>query len=58
MKLKVKHVKPIKEKLQIFYLQVINVCVKTAALEIGSEKKTRESVVETFKNKVAAAVRC
>ena len=57
MKLKVKHVKPIKEKLEKFYLQVItNVCVKTAVLEICSEKKTRESVVETFKNKVAVAV--
>ena len=59
MKLKVKHLKPIKEKLQKFYLQLItDICVKTAVLEICSEKKTRESVVETFKNKVAVAVHC
>ena len=59
MKLKIKHLKPIKEKLVKFYLQVItDVCVKTAVLEIYFQKKTRESVVETFKNKVAVAVHC
>ena len=57
MKLKLKHLKPIKEKLVKFYLQVItDVCVKTAVLEICSEKKTREPVVETFKTKVAVVV--
>ena len=29
-----------------------------AVLEICSEKKTRESVAETFKNKVAVGVHC
>ena len=32
--------------------------LKTAVLEICSEKKTRESVVETFKNTVTVAVHC
>ena len=48
MKLKVKPVKPIKEILYKFYLQVItDIYVKTAFLEICSE---------AFKNKVAVAV--
>ena len=42
--------KTIQENLEKFYLQVITeVYVKIAVLEICSEKKTRESVVGTFK---------
>ena len=47
------------EKLLKFYLQVINyACVKIVVLEIFSEKKTRESLVRTFKNICAVAVQC
>ena len=43
----------------MIYLQVItDACVKTAVLEICSEKKTRESVVEALKNTVSLAVHC
>ena len=45
---KTKHVKPIQEKLQKIFLEVItDACVKIAVLEICSEKNTRESVFET-----------
>ena len=45
--MKVKYVKLIREK---FYLQVItDACVKIAAVELCFEKKSKESVVETFK---------
>ena len=41
----------------LLYLQVIyDACVKIAVLEIYSEKKTRESVVATFKNICTTAV--
>ena len=57
--IKVKHVKPIQEKLWKFYLQVItNACVKTAVFEICSGKKTRESVAGTFKKICTVAVHC
>ena len=47
---KVKNVKPIQENLSKFDLQVItDACVKVTVLGIYSEKKTRESVVGTFK---------
>ena len=56
---KPKHVKPIQENLEKFYLKVItDTCVKIAVLEICSEKNTRESVVETFKNICIVAVHC
>ena len=43
----------------MIYSQVItDACVKAGILEIFSEKKTKESVVETFKNTVAVAVHC
>ena len=43
----------------MIYLQAItDARVKTAVLEICSEKKTRESVAEAFKNTVAVAVHC
>ena len=49
--MKVKYVKPIQENIQKFYLQVItDTCVKIAVVELCFEKKTSESVVETFKN--------
>ena len=48
--MKVKYVKPIQENIQKFYLQVItDTCVKIAVVELCFEKKTNESVVETFK---------
>ena len=54
---KVKHVKPIWEKLQKFYLQLItDACVKIAVLEICFEKKATDSVVGSFKNTCAVAV--
>ena len=57
--IKLKHVKPIQQKLWKSYLQVItDACVKRAVLEICSEMKTRESVVGTLKNTVAVAVHC
>ena len=47
--IKVKHVKPI-QNIYKFYLQVTtDSCVKITVLEICSEKKTRESVIGTFK---------
>ena len=47
--MKVKYVKPIQENIQKFYLQVItDTCVKIAVVELCFEKKTKESVVETF----------
>ena len=56
---KAKHVKPIKEKLWKFYLQVFtDGCVKIAVLEICSEKNNRESVVGTVKNICIVAVHC
>ena len=57
--IKLKHVKPIQQKLWKLYLQVItDACVKRAVLEICSEMKTRESVVGILKNTVAVAVHC
>ena len=57
--IKVKHVTPIQWKIEKFCLQVIaDACVKIAVLEIYSEKKTRESVVGTFKNISTVAVHC
>ena len=57
--IKAKHVKPIQDKLLKLYLQVVSDgCVKTTVLEICSEKKSRESVVGTFKDTVAVAVHC
>ena len=54
--IKVNPVKSIQEKL---YLQVItDACVETAALEICSKKKTKETVVRTFKNIWTVAVHC
>ena len=48
--MKVKNVKPIQENIWKFYLQVItDACVKIAVVELCFEKKTKESVVETFK---------
>ena len=56
---KAKHIKSMQEKLLKFYLQVINyACVKIVVLEIFSEKKTRESLVRTFKSICAVAVQC
>ena len=56
---KAKHVKPIKEKLWKFYLQVFtDGYVKIAVLEICSEKNNRESVVGTVKNICIVAVHC
>ena len=50
---KAKHVK------QKFYAQVItDACVKIAVLDIHSEKNTRESVVQTFKNICTVAIHC
>ena len=37
---------------------ITDACVKIAVLEIYSEKKTRESVVGTFKNISEVAVHC
>ena len=37
---------------------ITDACVKIAVLEIYSEKKTRESVVGTFKNISAVEVHC
>ena len=55
--IKVKHVKPIQQKLQKFYLQVItDACVKIVVLEISSGKKSRGSAVGTFKNICTVAV--
>ena len=49
--MKVKYVKLAQENIYKLYLQVINdACVKIAAVELCFEKKTKESVVETFKN--------
>ena len=48
--MKVKNVKPIQENIWKFYLQVItDACVKIAVVELCFEKKTKESVIETFK---------
>ena len=42
-----------------FYLQVITgACIKTAVLEICSEKKTKVFAVGTFKNICTGAVHC
>ena len=49
--MKVKYVKLAQENIYKFYLQVINdASVKIAAAELCFEKKTKESIVETFKN--------
>ena len=41
------------------YLQIItNVCVKIVVLKICFEKKTEESVVETFKNTSRVGLYC
>ena len=48
--MKVKYAKPIQENNRKFYLQVItNACLKIAIADLCFEKKTKESVVETFK---------
>ena len=53
----VKDVKPIRQKLWKFYLQVItDACVKIAIPEICFEKKTKASVVGTCKNIYTVAV--
>ena len=53
--IKVEHVKPIREKLWKFYLQInTDVCVKT----IFFEKKTKESLVEIFEIICTVAVHC
>ena len=52
--MKVKYVKLMQENIQKFHLQVIaDTCVKIAVVEICFEKKTNESVVETFKKCLA-----
>ena len=57
--IKVKHVTPIQWKIEKFYLQVIaDACVEVAVLEIYSEKKTRKSVIGTFKKISTVAVHC
>ena len=47
--IKAKNVKPIQEKLQKLYVQIItDACLKIAVIEICSEKNNRESVVGIF----------
>ena len=48
--MKVEYVKLIQENIKKIYLQVItDACVEIAVAELCFEKKTKESVVETFK---------
>ena len=52
--LKVKYVKLIQENIYKFYSQVItDACVTIAVVELCFKKKTKESVVETFKKRFA-----
>ena len=52
--MKVTYVKLVQENIWKFYSQVVtDACVKIAVVELYFEKKTKESVVETFKKHFA-----